>query len=157
MNTADIRSMGKHQWVFWASAVPVTIVVIALSLFAIRYFEPARQVLGRYVYRNDFEQPEFIQIPGDRIAGQAFDEPPPLYPTPYAQRPQHVPPTEVILQNDATMSGRRPGHGYYQPAGPQYLVHRPYPIRPPNSLAMNPPRSGRLHAYPCYGPNQYLD
>ena len=48
MNTADIRDMNKQQWVFWATAIPVTITVIGLSLFVIRYFEPAREALGHF-------------------------------------------------------------------------------------------------------------
>ena len=34
MNTTDVRNMEKTQWVFWATAIPVTAVVILGSLFA---------------------------------------------------------------------------------------------------------------------------
>jgi NhaP-type Na+/H+ or K+/H+ antiporter len=34
MNTADVRNMDKTQWVFWATALPLTVVVIVVSLFA---------------------------------------------------------------------------------------------------------------------------
>ncbi|KAK5677886.1 hypothetical protein LTS10_009769 [Elasticomyces elasticus] len=33
MNTADIRNTAHAQWVYWASAVPLTIVVIAITLY----------------------------------------------------------------------------------------------------------------------------
>jgi hypothetical protein len=32
MNTADIRNMDQGQWLYWATAVPVTIMVIFLGL-----------------------------------------------------------------------------------------------------------------------------
>ena len=33
MNTADIRDMSLNQWAYWATAVPVTVVVIILGLW----------------------------------------------------------------------------------------------------------------------------
>lgn len=33
MNTNDIRTMDKSQWVFWAVAFPLTALVIGVSLF----------------------------------------------------------------------------------------------------------------------------
>jgi hypothetical protein len=33
MNTNDIRNNQRGQWVFWASAIPVTVVVLVASLF----------------------------------------------------------------------------------------------------------------------------
>jgi hypothetical protein len=33
MNTNDIRNMKKNQWVYWISAVPLTVIVIAMSLY----------------------------------------------------------------------------------------------------------------------------
>jgi hypothetical protein len=38
MNTNDIRNMEKTQWVFWAAAVPLTAVIIVVSLFAAGIF-----------------------------------------------------------------------------------------------------------------------
>lgn len=32
MNTADVRDMTQSQWVYWAAAVPVTALVIGLTL-----------------------------------------------------------------------------------------------------------------------------
>lgn len=34
MNTNDIRNMDEKQWLFWATALPLTAVVIIISLFA---------------------------------------------------------------------------------------------------------------------------
>ena len=80
MNTADIRNMDKRQWVFWVSAVPVTITVIAASLFVIRYFEPARQALGQLLYREDNANMGTLQNPGQHFGGQEYEGPPAPYP-----------------------------------------------------------------------------
>lgn len=34
MNTRDMRDLEQTQWLFWASAIPVTIIVIVASLYA---------------------------------------------------------------------------------------------------------------------------
>jgi hypothetical protein len=34
MNTNDVRNMGQSQWLFWAVALPLTTIVIVVSLFA---------------------------------------------------------------------------------------------------------------------------
>jgi hypothetical protein len=34
MNTNDVRNMGQSQWLFWAVALPLTTLVIVVSLFA---------------------------------------------------------------------------------------------------------------------------
>lgn len=33
MNTNDVRNMEKSQWVFWATAVPLTAVIVGLAVF----------------------------------------------------------------------------------------------------------------------------
>lgn len=38
MNTKDIRNMGETQWLFWTVALPLTAIVIILSLFAAGIF-----------------------------------------------------------------------------------------------------------------------
>ena len=43
MNTADIRNLEMRQWLFWATAVPLTVLVMGLSLIVVYKFEPARQ------------------------------------------------------------------------------------------------------------------
>ncbi|PGH07592.1 hypothetical protein AJ80_07981 [Polytolypa hystricis UAMH7299] len=45
MNTSDIRDMGSNQWVYWAAAIPLTAVVIGLSLSWIGDFSSWREVL----------------------------------------------------------------------------------------------------------------
>ena len=50
MNTADIRHMNRGQWVFWVSAIPVTIAVIGLSLFTYRRFRPVLQALDHFLH-----------------------------------------------------------------------------------------------------------
>ncbi|KAI4142571.1 MAG: hypothetical protein LQ341_003172, partial [Variospora aurantia] len=42
MNVADIREMGTQQWVFWASAVPLTTLVLGISFFVARKIEPLK-------------------------------------------------------------------------------------------------------------------
>lgn len=49
MNTADIRNMNTPQWLFWACAIPCTVLVMALSMLVIYQFEPARQLWRRYL------------------------------------------------------------------------------------------------------------
>ncbi|KAL8706967.1 MAG: hypothetical protein Q9201_000015 [Fulgogasparrea decipioides] len=51
MNTADIRSLGTPQWVFWASALPLTTVVVGLSLFIAQKLEPVKDAWSRVVDR----------------------------------------------------------------------------------------------------------
>lgn len=87
MNTADIRNMHTPQWIFWVCAIPVTIIVIGLSVFAIRYFEPARQALGHFLYRRGAEDLEIFETPVQRLTDQPYGrltdqtyaDPPPPY------------------------------------------------------------------------------
>ncbi|KAL9010279.1 MAG: hypothetical protein Q9173_004768 [Seirophora scorigena] len=52
MNVADIRDMARPQWVFWASAVPLTALVVGISFFVARKIEPLKDwwqgVAGRW-------------------------------------------------------------------------------------------------------------
>ncbi|KAL8957219.1 MAG: hypothetical protein Q9193_005453 [Seirophora villosa] len=52
MNVADIRDMARPQWVFWASAVPLTALVVGVSFFVARKIEPLKDwwqgVAGRW-------------------------------------------------------------------------------------------------------------
>lgn len=36
MNTSDIRGMATPQWAFWASVIPVTVIVLGVSFFVAR-------------------------------------------------------------------------------------------------------------------------
>lgn len=42
MNTRDIRSLENGQWIFWAVAVPLTVLVISLSLWYADNIGPRR-------------------------------------------------------------------------------------------------------------------
>ena len=52
MNTYDIRNMGTRQWIFWATAIPVTITVMALAVFAVLNIDPVRELWARIVERD---------------------------------------------------------------------------------------------------------
>ena len=52
MNTYDIRNMGTRQWLFWATAVPVTVLVIGLAVAAVLNFEPVRGLWAGIVERD---------------------------------------------------------------------------------------------------------
>lgn len=53
MNTFDIRNMEIRQWAYWASAIPLTLLVMGLSLVAIRYLERIRHSWSDTVYRRE--------------------------------------------------------------------------------------------------------
>ncbi|KAL3418191.1 mg2+ transporter, partial [Phlyctema vagabunda] len=63
MNTVDIRDMGSSQWLFWAVGIPVTVIVVGLSLVFAHKIEPTREWWGRV--KNRFSsakiQPVFIE------------------------------------------------------------------------------------------------
>ena len=44
MNTSDIREMSRPQWVFWASAIPLTLLVLGVSFFVARKIEPLKDL-----------------------------------------------------------------------------------------------------------------
>lgn len=52
MNTYDIRNMDTRQWIFWATAIPVTIIVMALAVFAVLHIDPVRALWARIVERD---------------------------------------------------------------------------------------------------------
>ncbi len=52
MNTYDIRNMGTRQWIFWATGIPVTFVVLGLAVVAILNFDPVRGLWARLVERD---------------------------------------------------------------------------------------------------------
>lgn len=115
MNTADIRNMGHHQWIFWVCAIPVTLIVIGISLFVIRYFEPARQALGQFLYRKRADELEVYEPQRQRPMTQSYEEPPPPYPR-IPQPSSHMPRPNVIIHNEAIM----PSQMYSQPMVPHY-------------------------------------
>ncbi len=116
MNTADIRNMGHHQWTFWVSAIPVTIIVIGVSLSVIRYFDPARQALGQIFYRRGAEELELLEHSRQRPVAQSYESqlplPPP--PNPHMSRPN------VIIRNDRPDVGQ-----HYQDYGREIRMNSP--------------------------------
>lgn len=44
MNTYDIRNMDTKQWLPWATAVPVTVLVMGLAVVAVPNFDPVREL-----------------------------------------------------------------------------------------------------------------
>jgi len=136
MNTADVRNMGHHQWIFWVSAIPVTVIVIGISLFVIRYFEPARQAFGQFLYQKGAEELEVYEPQRERRLVQSYEEPPP----PYPHAPQHsarMPPPNMIIPNDTNP----PSRVYEPPIIPQYYRD------PRQDYQMSSPRK-RKSSYP---------
>jgi len=64
MNTNDIRNMESKQWVYWATALPLTITIVLLCLAWAgqlqRYWNPFRKLLsgGRDAHSNHWQIPE---------------------------------------------------------------------------------------------------
>ena len=56
MNTYDIRNMDTKQWLFWATAVPVTVLVMGLAVVAVLNFDPVRGLWARVVDRDDSQR-----------------------------------------------------------------------------------------------------
>ena len=52
MNTYDIRNMGTSQWIFWAAAIPVTIIVVGLAVVAVLKIDAARGLWAKIVERD---------------------------------------------------------------------------------------------------------
>lgn len=52
MNTYDIRNMDKNQWIFWATAIPVTFIVVGLSAIAVLRIDSVRELWIRSVERD---------------------------------------------------------------------------------------------------------
>ena len=52
MNTYDIRNMGAKQWIFWATAIPVTIIVVALAVVLVLNIDPMRGLWASIVGRG---------------------------------------------------------------------------------------------------------
>jgi Mg2+ and Co2+ transporter CorA len=46
MNTYDVRNMSTKQWVFWATAIPLMVIIILVCLIWAGEFGTARAALG---------------------------------------------------------------------------------------------------------------
>lgn len=66
MNTTDIPNTDKHQWVFWATAVPIAVLVIGLSLLVFRYLESAREALSMFTDSQNFDSRGMVGSPSQQ-------------------------------------------------------------------------------------------
>lgn len=82
MNTTDIRNMDTHQWLFWACAIPLTTVVVGLSLLVANKVEPARQAWGRLLDRWAAVGPDTSGHPAPMAKQNFRPEPVAAYPPP---------------------------------------------------------------------------
>ena len=74
MNTAGIRNMNKGQWVFWVSAIPVTIAVIGLSLFTYRYFRPVLEALDHFFHLKGFGNQGIDESSSQRFVDTSYGQ-----------------------------------------------------------------------------------
>ena len=86
-------------------------VVIGLSLFAIRYFELARQALGQLFHRQDPELETFA-APVQPVYNEP-GYPPPPYPQGYVNPPGQSHPPNVMIEE------RNPSD-FYRDGGPRH-------------------------------------
>ncbi|KAL8679558.1 MAG: hypothetical protein Q9186_004152 [Xanthomendoza sp. 1 TL-2023] len=65
MNTTDIRDTKYPQWIFWASALPLTIAVVGIALFVAQKMEPVQDLWSRFSEKLDarHEAPSRINRP----------------------------------------------------------------------------------------------
>ena len=89
MNTADIRNMDKGQWVFWVSAIPVSIAVIGLSLFTYRYFRPVVDALDHFLYLKGFGKQSVDESPSQRFVDTSHAQRGQQQRAPYSNVPLH--------------------------------------------------------------------
>ena len=86
MNTYDIRNMDTKQWLFWATAVPVTVLVMGLAVVAVLNFDPVRALWARVVDRDNSQRVgreelrEYLDGDADRRRDdrQSYETPPEL-------------------------------------------------------------------------------
>ena len=74
MNVSDIRSMAKSQWVFWASAASLTVVVVAASTFLAFYGGKMNEKFIVWKDSHDFDYGKRIFFPFRR-ENQRTDRP----------------------------------------------------------------------------------
>ncbi|KAL8813811.1 MAG: hypothetical protein Q9223_006928 [Gallowayella weberi] len=91
MNTTDIRDTNYPQWIFWATALPLTIAVVAIALFVAQKMEPVKDLWSRFSEKWDarheartgiYRQPTMnyqsmnqlrpMEAPGDSETGFGF-------------------------------------------------------------------------------------
>ena len=77
MNTYDIRNMSTRQWIFWATAIPVTTIVVGLAVVAVLNIDPVRGLWARIVERD-----QNLRIVQEEDNEEMYGNPAATYPTP---------------------------------------------------------------------------
>ncbi|KAL8806212.1 MAG: hypothetical protein Q9182_001487 [Xanthomendoza sp. 2 TL-2023] len=114
MNTTDIRDTKYPQWIFWATALPLTIAVVAIALFVAQKIEPVKDLWSRLSEKWDerheartgiYRQPTMhdqsrnqvrsVEAPDDPETGVGFrNTSPPPAPLPHPPPPPRSQPVE---------------------------------------------------------------
>ena len=123
MNTIDIRDMEQGQWAYWASAIPVTIVVIMIGLWLTGELGNALTWLG-IRNGNDNQSRGYALIPpyNGSSGGSHFSRSRMRGNAPATV--QHAPAVQDVQEvfvDDGNYDGRS--------AGPPFLRHRPRQFR----------------------------
>lgn len=97
LNTTDMHHTDRHQWIFWATAVPITILVLALSLLVVRYLESAREALSMFWGGRNPDNRDIIGPPSQQQSyshyGQVDDNK--AAPGPILRPQQNIVPTYI--------------------------------------------------------------
>ena len=77
MNTSDMRTMSQKQWVFWAVAIPLTLVIVIISLLWAGELKNAWDALAKLFPQR--KQSDYHRLQGDqediRLAPRRSREP----------------------------------------------------------------------------------
>ncbi|GIZ46248.1 hypothetical protein CKM354_000938000 [Cercospora kikuchii] len=78
MNTVDIRDMAQGQWAYWAAAAPLTIIVVAVSLWFADAFDNISFWFARSAKRNNtgyYQLPEPATLRTERVEPKTYQDP----------------------------------------------------------------------------------
>ena len=81
MNTNDVRNMTQGQWAYWAAAIPLTVVVVGVSLWFAGAFDHASTWFSRPAAKKQVAS-EPIDIRTSNVQPRIYQEKPSLYPGP---------------------------------------------------------------------------
>jgi hypothetical protein len=62
MNTHDIRNMDSNQWLFWATALPVTLMTISIALLVAYKADSIRGQISQHFGRTKAHSPGKTEI-----------------------------------------------------------------------------------------------
>ncbi|KAL8689744.1 MAG: hypothetical protein Q9224_004573, partial [Gallowayella concinna] len=120
MNTTDIRDTKYPQWIFWASALPLTIAVVGIALFVAQKMEPVQDLWSRFsekldarheapsrIYRPPTEDQKGsrntvgdVEVPDESSSGWGFrNTSPPPPPLPHPPPPPRSPSVEYMPES----------------------------------------------------------